>query len=265
MFTILTPQLTRLPTYLVGAGAQTPEGYTHRPQGMKMHQIAIVTKGNGKMMIHDEDISLSQGDVFCLSKNQAHRYFATEPPMHSLWILFDGTASDTLMELLTDGTGCLYLSSVPGIQSRIQSIVKHAEQNGQNQQLSPMIYELLMELLRQKEQTGSDNTKRLEPAIRYMEEHLQKPLSLEEIASVLALSKFQFCKLFRETYLITPFTYLTQLRLQNAKELLSQNPNISVKEAALSSGFRDVSYFGAVFRRHERMTPKEFQIQYWKN
>lgn len=268
MFTLLTPRVRRLPLYLTGAGTQTPEGHITRTAGLDMHQVALVTSGRGKIEagIHK---TLADGDCFSLTKNHSHRYFPTTPPMNTLWLLFDGAASDGLMSLITDEIGCgVFTPSAPGVlAAKAYALLRQAEADREPELLSAMLYDFLMELLRQKETAASrqSHAQRLAPAIRYMEAHFARPLTLADIAATLDLSKYAFCKLFREAYQMTPFTYLTQLRLQNAKSFLAQNPHCSVKEAALTSGFRDLSYFGAVFRRYEHMTPKDFQQQYSRN
>ncbi|MBE7036694.1 MAG: AraC family transcriptional regulator [Ruminococcaceae bacterium] len=270
MFIVLTPNIKRLPLYLTGVGLQLPEGDIYRPKGLEHHQIALTLQGNGKIRKPIE-YNLTGGDCFSLYKNKPHWYSSLDDisQMHTLWLLFDGIAADHMMQFLTDESGCGVFSATKPktLIAKAQAILQQAEAKPESERLSAMLYDFLMEMLRQKENGGSrqELIKRLTPAVNYMEQNLAKALTLDEIAESVSLSKFTFCKLFREAHQITPFSYLTQLRLQNAKSFLAQNPGKSVKEAALISGFRDLSYFSTVFRRFENMTPKEFQLRYGKN
>lgn len=52
--------------------------------------------------------------------------------------------------------------------------------------------------------------------------------------------------------------YLNRMRIDTAKRLL-ENRNISIKEAAYSSGFRDEKYFMKMFKQQEGMTPLAYR------
>lgn len=268
MFLMLTPHTERLPLYLTGIGVQAPEVSVDRPNGLATHQIALVTQGEGELLSPVQQ-QLTVGDCFSLAKKCPHCYRALTPPMHTFWILYNGTAADTMTALLTDNNGGSVFSATAfsTLLAKAQTILQHAENKPEPAHLSALLYDFLTEALRQKEtkDTRQALLQRLRPAVAFMETHLAEAISLEAIAATIPLSKFTFCKLFRQAYEITPFAYLMQLRLQNAKSILAQGTSQTVKEAALSSGFHDLSYFSTVFKRCEKMTPKEFQIRYGKS
>jgi YesN/AraC family two-component response regulator len=56
-----------------------------------------------------------------------------------------------------------------------------------------------------------------------------------------------------------PFEYLTGIRIQKAKEMLTGSGSFKLTEIARSSGYNDTSYFCAVFKEHEGVTPIEFR------
>ncbi len=265
MYLVLTHEATRLPLYIGGAGMQTPQNEIIRPQGMEWHQLAFVTEGRGLLEFNGERHELHAGDCFILAKQQPHAYSPSSPPFHTLWVIFDGRAAHQLVSLLTDGLGTT-LFTLPKsdlLLSKARAFVSTVETAPPPDRISTLLYDLLIETLRQKEAKTPRRmlTQRLAPALSFMTAHHTEAITLDEIAATVSLSKFTFIRLFREGYGVTPFVYLTQLRLQTAKNLLSMT-NCSVKEAALNSGFRDVSYFGATFRRFEHLTPKEFQQQF---
>lgn len=55
----------------------------------------------------------------------------------------------------------------------------------------------------------------------------------------------------------TPIDYLNYYRIECACEMLSTK-DISIKEAAISCGFNDTSYFIKVFHKYKGVTPKQF-------
>lgn len=266
MYLVLTSEDKRLPLYIGGVGIEAPQNETVRPGGMEWNQLTFVLEGNGLLNINDTSYVLHGGDCFIFGKNRPHAYEPTDPPFHTLWIIFDGAAAEQMVSLLTDGEGCLMFSPHKAeiLLAKARAFLSAVQRSPQPERTSPLLYDLLMETLRQKEAEASLRlpTQRFSAAIGFMAAHHAEPITLEDMAATVSLSKFTFDRLFRAAYGVTPFTYLTQLRLQKAKTMLSLSKDCTIKEAALSCGFRNVSYFGAMFRRYEHMTPKEYQKQF---
>lgn len=95
-------------------------------------------------------------------------------------------------------------------------------------------------------------------ACRFMEENFDSHIALCDIAAVSALSPSFFHKIFKESIGKTPQEYLLELRLSHAKNLL-KNTNYSLTDIAYQCGFEGQAYFGSVFRRHIKTTPKKYR------
>jgi len=65
-------------------------------------------------------------------------------------------------------------------------------------------------------------------------------------------------RIFKKNTDKRPNEYLTELRLDEAKRLMSDS-TVSVAEAAERSGFRDAGYFSTVFRKHMGIPPSEYR------
>lgn len=67
------------------------------------------------------------------------------------------------------------------------------------------------------------------------------------------------CKLFRKEVGMTPHKYLTNLRLQNAADMLcAAHENGNISEVALLSGFKNPLYFSRMFKKKYDVSPKEY-------
>jgi len=84
------------------------------------------------------------------------------------------------------------------------------------------------------------------------------PLTLETIAESLDLSPYYLSRVFSEESGFTLSSYLTQVRMEHAAELLL-DPRRSVKQVAAAAGFRDSHYFRRVFKSYYRKSPKEYR------
>ena len=63
----------------------------------------------------------------------------------------------------------------------------------------------------------------------------------------------------KKAYNMRPFTYITMLRIQKAKDLLISSPNMTIKEIAENVGYSSDSYFCLLFKKQEKLTPNEFR------
>ena len=94
---------------------------------------------------------------------------------------------------------------------------------------------------------------------RYIQEHFDADLSMQDVARVMNYSDAYFCKLFKQCFKINFSTYLNEYRVEKAKEMLADR-RLSIKEISLGCGYADSNYFTRVFRRVTGMTPSEYRI-----
>ncbi len=92
----------------------------------------------------------------------------------------------------------------------------------------------------------------------WLQQNMQKPLSLPALAASAGLSERQFDRRFRAVTGTTPSRYLHRLRCDSARDLL-QKSNLSVTDIAAAVGFNDAGYFIRVFRRLAGQTPGEYR------
>ncbi len=98
---------------------------------------------------------------------------------------------------------------------------------------------------------------RLEPAIRYLHEHLTEEADCRKLAALCAVSTAQFYNLFHEEYDTTPLKYRNRLLMRRA-ELLLQADDITVAEVAELLGFESAAYFSRFFKKHQGVSPSAY-------
>lgn len=92
----------------------------------------------------------------------------------------------------------------------------------------------------------------------YIDTHCTEDITLDEIAKIAGFSKYHFTRLFKQFTNNTFYKYLNQKRIELALTFLA-DPNISVTEAAMQSGFANPSTFIRVFKAEKGCTPTEFR------
>lgn len=101
---------------------------------------------------------------------------------------------------------------------------------------------------------------KIDRAKQYISQNYQQPLTLEEVADIIELSPNYFSQLFHEETGYTFSDYVTEVRMQKAKELLRKNDK-TLKEISILIGYRDPNYFSRVFKKQIGISPKQYQNQ----
>jgi AraC family transcriptional regulator len=92
----------------------------------------------------------------------------------------------------------------------------------------------------------------------YIAEHLAEPISLAELAQLVRLSPYHFCRAFKQSFGVPPHRYHSLRRIERAKSLLAK-PACSVTEIGLTVGFSETSSFTAAFRKATGSTPTAYR------
>ena len=124
----------------------------------------------------------------------------------------------------------------------------------------------LLYLLSAPEKAETDTAPALEREVaraladtrRYMEEHLDEPLTIPALSRRACLSATTFKTGFRRLYGLPVHAWLRQRRMERAAELL-RDSSLSVLGVAQSVGYGSASQFTAAFRRQYGVTPAQYR------
>ncbi|MBS5934997.1 MAG: helix-turn-helix domain-containing protein [Clostridiales bacterium] len=92
----------------------------------------------------------------------------------------------------------------------------------------------------------------------YITAHCTENLTVDELAVIAGFSKFHFIRLFKQFTNVTCYEYLIQKRIELAERLLIE-PNLTITQVALQSGFGSLSSFNRVFKVSKNCTPTEYK------
>lgn len=97
----------------------------------------------------------------------------------------------------------------------------------------------------------------IEKVCAYMRLHFAERISLDTLCEVSALSRATLVRAFAKTKGISPYRYLENIRLGEAKKFLERG--VSPAEAAFSTGFSDQPHFTNFFKDYIGLTPKQYR------
>ncbi|WP_347551942.1 AraC family transcriptional regulator [Pseudalkalibacillus hwajinpoensis] len=85
--------------------------------------------------------------------------------------------------------------------------------------------------------------------------------TLDQLADLTGLSKFQFAHSFKETFSVSPYSFLQLYRIMRSQEMLL-NSNETILSIALSAGFKNLSSYNILFKRLYGKTPSQFRASH---
>ena len=95
----------------------------------------------------------------------------------------------------------------------------------------------------------------------YIHNQYSKPITLDELSRMIHFNKCYFIKIFRSLVGVSPYEYITNLRINEAKHLLIHT-SMSVSKIAEQTGFLDTNNFIRRFRSRTKVSPLQYRNQF---
>jgi AraC-like DNA-binding protein len=99
----------------------------------------------------------------------------------------------------------------------------------------------------------------VEEIYEYLADNLDKSISFDAIARKFKVSPSYLTRAFRKTRKETPIKCLIGLRIGKAKTLMSERPDLDIKDIAAVVGYDDQHYFSRIFKSVVGLSPSDFR------
>ncbi len=106
-----------------------------------------------------------------------------------------------------------------------------------------------------------ENNNPIKEVTEYIKQNLKENMSLKSLSEKACMSTTSFYRFFKRELGMSPIEYILNEKIKCAKNLL-RNPTIQINEVCYLSGFEDANYFIRLFKKHEGITPKQYQLLY---
>lgn len=94
----------------------------------------------------------------------------------------------------------------------------------------------------------------------YLQNHIDKPLSIDKIAQNFLISKYELCRRYKQMTGETIWDHLTSVKMEKAKDLLKHS-TLKITDIAHIAGYSDSSYFSKAFKKYWGFSPGYFKSQ----
>lgn len=110
-------------------------------------------------------------------------------------------------------------------------------------------------------ETFNYNSRRIQKAYEYLNQHYQDPITLSEVAKAINMPEASFSRFIKKRTGKTFIDSLNDIRLGHASRMLI-NTTDTIAEIAFKCGFNNMSNFNRIFKRRKKTTPRDFRENY---
>ncbi|MDR1724363.1 MAG: AraC family transcriptional regulator [Tannerella sp.] len=209
--------------------------------------IGLVTKGVRSMNVSGSHINISENEVFIINSNQPHSIDDIVPHSY-IALTVNGLADNTVFgNIVRSETAAEMLKSV-------------AEAIIQKSDILASQWSLLFNYLKTNylfAETIPSEGLMIKKVKKYISDNYYNQVAISEMAKEACMSKFHFCRQFRQKVGMSPHIYLINWRLRHANKCLKSN--MPVLDAAIDAGFYDSSHLIRAFRSYMAVSPDDYR------
>ncbi|MDQ6419532.1 AraC family transcriptional regulator [Paenibacillus sp. LHD-117] len=257
---------------MLAGHSQKPAGWRNGPYAHRFHSLWLMSKGKATFVLNGTAYAAEPGKLFALAPGMVvERINEGEGPIEFFFIRFAYAVSafeeDGSWTFADDGelpfplSGSYSMQNIPPLLNAFEQVLELTKHRGQIVQMRQRILfldilTLIVSDLRSQIVTGHTNAM-IETTIDYMVGHYAENMTVEELAKMAGMSSSHYSRLFKKYASASPIHYLTQLRMDRAKELLILS-DYKLKAVAQSIGYEDELYFSRLFKKFTGQSPSQY-------
>ena len=232
------------------------ELYPMHNVGRNHHGLLYAFEGRETYKMKDSVIHTEPGDVVYLPKSAQYYIEMSDPCCTALCIDFETSESIN---------SPAFQMSLPnnrlirGYFTEMEHIWQ-LKRVGWEMECMSVFYRIIAEMQKQIHMRyyPSNTLKKIQPSVDYLHEHFDdSSMRVEILAEKSGFHPRYFAKIFKDTYGVSPKQYLTQLRMEQARELILSN-RYTVSQIAQMTGYLDIYHFSKTFKQENGISPSEY-------
>lgn len=247
-------------------------GYSHLGRAWKDYEVLCpfckiyyITEGECEIKIKGVPYTGKSGRVFFIPSQTRHSFYhINDNFITKYWIHFDiKTGEGNLLKYL-NLPYYIDITDDTGIINNFQDIFRYARENSLSAafRLKSAILSLFSEYIEKSKPAPiaiyNENNSDFNGIIAYINNNLEKKLTLEDLAVRMHMHPNYFIRLFKSKMGTTPFNYINTLKIERVKSLL-ENTQLPISEIMLQIGAQDLSSFSNFFKHYTGYNPKSFR------
>ncbi len=246
--------------YYCGIDANIAPGTRYGPATRDVFLIECCSKGYGSIIINGNEYPITPRSAYFLFPGDTVTHITDElDPREGYWCAVEGLQVSTVLKKAGISSNSPFAppEAFDEIYSHVRDLYNSRNESdlGADLRRTSHLYSILGALLR----TGgvSDKNTWVKKAIGFMETNYPDNITVASLCAEIGLDRCYFSTLFKAQTGITPYSYLTYLRVKKAASLIKEG-SYSMSEIAEAVGL-DSQNFARIFRREMGITPREYK------
>lgn len=246
---------------------QAKQPHTSSRTHLSSYLFFCVNSGSGELEYQGKRHKLVSGDCVFIDCQQPYSH-STDTDLWSLsWIHFSGVTMQDIYRKYQERGGCpvFHPENITAFTELHKSLFTLASSDDyiRDMRINSSLNELLVLLMNESwhpaEHLDSARKKQnIDPIREYLDMHYNQKISLDALAEQFFISKFYLTRLFKEQYGVSINTYVLNLRITKAKQMLRFTDK-KLEDIGYQCGLGAPHYFSRIFKQVEGITPSEFR------
>lgn len=242
------------------------------PRITPYYYLMFVLDGEGTFIQNNRTYTLRKNDLFCLFPQVTHEYYTNpDKPLTKLFVAFDGKGALKLLERTglypqqPHQAGLLNEEAV-GLLWSLARLISEGEAGYTDLRRLSLFYQLfdcLSHLALDAKPAAEQADSWLLKGKEFLSTHFRDGITVEQVSQYIGIDRTHFSKQFRKAFQLSPVQYIQQLKIKEAKLLLSQT-DYKISEIAQSVGYPDVFSFSRAFKKLTGCSPNGYRRQHGK-
>lgn len=262
-------ELISLSVYNVGFQKCDPL-YQWGPGIRDHYLIHYIISGKGTYVVKGEPYPLHAGDTFLVYPNTEVTYFADkEDPWEYCWVGFAGSDASMILNATNFSKGHPVITDTPMGEDIKRQLLHIYDARGNEfkhaVEMTGRLYTALALFMQNaaKSNVRTSVNQYVQKGIEYISSNYSYPITVEDIASYVGLSRSHLFRSFEAVLGQSPKEYLTAFRMKQACYLL-EHSDLSVTAIGISVGFDNSLYFSKAFHHLKGLSPREYRANFLK-
>lgn len=240
------------------------EGYSIKRGGGRSPIVFYITEGTLSFTYEGKHYIAQKDDIVLMNCHKPHEYHCNSS-CEFMFFHFDGNNSYQITDhLIKQNQGIIFRleTSLKIFQILLQATTRlYAADYLTDMELSMLVYNVLCYIQTMNDVlpvAASPTSNTMASVIKYIKNNINKPHTLESLASQVNLSKYYFAHLFKDETGVSPIEYVAQLRIDLAKTILKTSDR-TISDIGLSLGYSSPCSFINAFNLRAGMSPSRFR------
>lgn len=219
----------------------------------------MILSGNMVLSYNGVNLTARKGDIILQQKGDQYQLQAVDGPAEFIVISYLCEPEALVSQLTKDGK-VFHSAHAARYRDGFERAEEIYRQPGvcTKTLLRAIAQQLICGILREKAENTPENlSDPASTAKRYIDEHSCRQITIEDVAGAVGCSASYLRQVFKQAHGITPNKYLNYVRIQRAKEMLASG-FFTQEEISAACGFRNVYYFGRVFKEITGISPGRY-------